>query len=158
MDYLLFVAAFVITLSVLFDAFETIVLPRTVQRRFRLTRVIALATWGPWVFISKLPLGAARRDWFISVYGPLLLIFLLATWAAGLILGCGAMLHALSQSAPEALSWGDAVYFSGSVFFTLGLGDVTPVNSATRTLAVIEAGVGFGFLAMVIGYLPIFYQ
>jgi hypothetical protein len=158
MDYALFALGLAITLIVLFDAFETVVLPRTVQRRFRLTRVIVRLTWAPLVLFTRLPIGSSTRDWFIAIYGPLLLIFLLATWAAGLILGFGVMTHALAQSAPNVLPWGESWYLSGSVFFTLGLGDVTPVNSATKTLAVIEAGVGFGFLALVIGYLPIFYQ
>jgi hypothetical protein len=43
---------------------------------------------------------------------------------------------------------------SGTTFFTLGLGDVVPAGSFTRVLAVIEAGMGFGFLAVLIGHLP----
>ena len=158
MDYALFVAGVAVTFIVLFDAFETVVLPRTVARRFRLTRLIVRATWGPLVMLTKLPIGTAQRDWLIAIYGPLLLIFLLASWATGLVFGFGLMTHALARAAPGGLPWGESWYLSGSVFFTLGLGDVTPVNSATKTLAVIEAGVGFGFLALVIGYLPIFYQ
>jgi Ion channel len=49
-------------------------------------------------------------------------------------------------------------YMSGTTFFTLGLGDVTPLTSPGRVLVVIEAGVGFAFLAIVIGYLPVLYQ
>src|SRR6202007_3363827 len=52
----------------------------------------------------------------------------------------------------------DHLYLSGETFFTLGLGDVTPASSAGRVLVVIEAGIGFAFLALVIGYLPVLYQ
>src|SRR5206468_6633501 len=52
----------------------------------------------------------------------------------------------------------DHLYLSGETFFTLGLGDVTPMSRAGRAITVIEAGVGFGFLALVIGYLPVLYQ
>src|SRR2546427_10392492 len=52
----------------------------------------------------------------------------------------------------------DHLYMSGETFFTLGLGDVTPMSRAGRAVMVIEAGVGFGFLALVIGYLPVLYQ
>src|SRR2546427_12614604 len=51
----------------------------------------------------------------------------------------------------------DHLYMSGETFFTLGLGDVTPMSRAGRAVMVIEAGVGFGFLALVIGYLPVLY-
>jgi len=147
------VAGLAIVLIVLFDAFETVVLPRTVSRRFRLTRLIVRASWAPWSLVARV-LRGSTRDWFIAIYGPLLLLFLLGTWAAGLICGFGLLSYGLA----EEQSLGDAFYLSGSTFFTLGLGDVTPVSTATRVLAVIEAGMGFGFLAMVIGYLPIFYQ
>ena len=51
----------------------------------------------------------------------------------------------------------DYVYFSGVTFFTLGFGDISP-RPAGRALAVAEAGLGFAFLAVVISYLPVFYQ
>jgi hypothetical protein len=49
------------------------------------------------------------------------------------------------------------LYMSGSTFFTLGLGDVTPKSTAARIVTVLESGVGFGFLALTIGYLPVIY-
>ena len=36
------------------------------------------------------------------------------------------------------------VYLSGTTFFTLGYGDMTPAAPVGRALAVIEAGLGFG--------------
>ena len=47
---------------------------------------------------------------------------------------------------------------SGTNFFTLGLGDVTPTTTSARVLTTVEAGMGFGFLALVIGYLPVLSQ
>ena len=43
---------------------------------------------------------------------------------------------------------------SGVTFFTLGYGDVTPLDGLGQVLAVMEAGIGFGFIAVVISYLP----
>ena len=42
--------------------------------------------------------------------------------------------------------------------FTLGFGDLSPKGPLGRLLAVGEAGIGFAFLAVVISYLPVFYQ
>jgi hypothetical protein len=50
------------------------------------------------------------------------------------------------------------LYLSGTTFFTLGIGDITPDTSIARVLTVVESGVGFGFIAIVIGYLPVVYQ
>ena len=46
------------------------------------------------------------------------------------------------------------LYFSGTTFFTLGLGDVSPYTTTARMLVVLEGGMGFAFLALVISYLP----
>src|SRR5712664_313072 len=82
-------------------------------------------------------------------------------WAASLIIGFG-MLHWASGSSlvvqgAGATFWDD-LYMSGTTFFTLGLGDVVPRRSLARGLTVVEGGVGFGFLAAVVGYLPVLYQ
>ena len=53
--------------------------------------------------------------------------------------------------------WTD-LYLSGTTFFTLGLGDVIPRTGLARALVVAEGGFGFGFLAAIIGYLPVIYN
>ena len=98
---------------------------------------------------------------YLSLYGPLSLIALLVVWAAGLILGFGIVQwgggsHILTTGGTH--SFGTDVYESGTTFFTLGLGDVIPQNTVARIVTVIEAGVGFGFLGLVITYVPILYQ
>ena len=54
--------------------------------------------------------------------------------------------------------WRHALYLSGETFFTLGYGDFAPTAALGRFLSVLEAGMGFGFMAVIIGYLPVLYQ
>src|SRR5713226_7563865 len=80
----------VVTILVVFwDAFETLILPRRVSRRLRLARIFFRATWGLWGRSSKLFRHQQRRESWLSFYGPLSLLFLVAVWAAGMILGFG---------------------------------------------------------------------
>jgi hypothetical protein len=148
-------------LVVLWDAFEAIVLPRRVTRRLRLARVFYRSTWIPWSAVARWMRPGNRREAFLSFYGPLSLIMLISVWAVGLVLGFASLqwgLHA-SLKAPEGtatlLTY---LYMSGTSLFTLGLGDVIPQTGVARTLTVAEAGTGFAFLAMVMGYLPVLYQ
>src|SRR5207244_13131668 len=67
-------------------------------------------------------------------------------------------LRAQLASSSGAEGFGTMLYMSGTTFFTLGLGDVTPVNRIARLITVLEAGTGFAFLAIVVGYLPMLYQ
>ncbi len=152
---------FMLLVVVLWDAFETIVLPRRVTRRIRLTRLFYRSTWRPWYAISRLLNGAKRRETFLGFFGPLSLLLLLSVWAAGLVVGF-ALLHWAAGSAIQTAVGGPSLttdlYLSGTTFFTLGLGDVVPRSPFARALVVSESGMGFGFLAMVISYLPVIYQ
>jgi hypothetical protein len=56
------------------------------------------------------------------------------------------------------ISFATYSYFSGTTFFTLGYGDVVPTRAWGRALSVTESGIGFGFLALIISYLPVLYQ
>lgn len=147
--------------SVLLDAFETIVLPRKVQRAFRLTSWFYRHTWVPWVRLSRLIRVHSWRENFLGYFGPLSLILLLVFWAIGLIFGFALMQFGLGEHVRlgnEPITFGILLYHSGETFFTLGYGDITPVSPTARALAVMEAGMGFSFLGLVVGYLPVIYS
>src|SRR6266480_3989359 len=75
-------------LVVFWDAFETLILPRRVSRRLRLARIYFRGTWELWGRTSTM-FHRDRRENFLSFYGPLSLLFLVAVWAVGMILGFG---------------------------------------------------------------------
>jgi hypothetical protein len=157
-----FVLGLLLIAVVLWDAFETVVLPRTVTRRVRLTRVYFRATWFPWSRVARLFKSDARRERFLAVYGPLSLLGLLAVWAFALILGFAVLQWAagsqLQTPSGAAATFRDDLYMSGTTFFTLGLGDLHPFSRLSRVLTTVEAGMGFAFLAVVIAYFPVLYQ
>jgi hypothetical protein len=156
-----FVVGLLLIACVLWDAFETVVLPRTVTRRLRLARLYFRATWNPWARVARLFEADSRRERFLAIYGPLSLLGLLMVWALGQILGF-AVLHWAAgsqlQTPSGTAAFLDDLYMSGTTFFTLGLGDVQPVAFVARVLTVVEAGIGFAFLALVIAYFPVLYQ
>jgi hypothetical protein len=155
------VLATILILVILWDAFETIILSRRVSRKFRLTRLFYRTLWPPWRAVARLAPAGNRRENVLMVFGPLSLILLLVLWAVGLVFSF-ALFHwgANSQLAgPPGLSgFLEDLYLSGTTFFTLGLGDVTPKGHLGRGLTVLESGMGFAFLALVIGYLPMISQ
>ena len=155
------VGGFVILWVVLLDAFETVVLPRRVLRNFKLTAYFYRRTWIPWRRIASHIKTTSRQQNFLGYFGPLSLILLLAFWAAGLILGFGLIQYGIGgheQLSGEKLNFGKILYHSGETFFTLGYGDIVPTSGAARALSVFEAGMGFAFLGVVIGYIPVVYS
>ncbi len=155
------IAGIAVILAVLLDAFETVVLPRRVRRKFRITVWFYRNTWIPWRKITALIKSPGRRENFLGYFGPLSLLFLLALWACGLIFGFALLQYGAGEHVMlgnEPVTFGRVIYLSGSTFFTLGYGDIIPTSSFARALAVLEAGMGFGFLGTVIGYLPTIYS
>ena len=155
------IASLFLIVVVLWDAFETIVLPRRVTRKIRLTSAYYRATWRPWSWAARRVRTNKRRELLLSVYGPITLLALIVLWAVGLVAGFGVLQWAIRTPlnvAPDVADAGTYLYMSGTTFFTLGYGDVTPINATGRALAVLQAGLGFGVLAIVIGYLPVLYQ
>jgi len=148
-------------LIVLGDAFETIVLPRRVTRRVSFARIYYRFTWMSWAQTIHWLFVGKRQATYLSFYGPLSLIVLLMLWATGLIIGFG-LVHwgsgSIIQSPYKTIGFGTYLYLSGTTFFTLGIGDVVPITTFGRGLVAFEAGMGFGFLALVIGYLPVLNQ
>ncbi len=156
-------AGIAIVVAVLWEAFETVVLPRRVTRHFRFTRLFYRATWKPWSVLLGQVQSVKRRESYLSYYGPLSLLGLLVAWALLLVIGfallhwaAGSSMYVSTPGLPGGF-WTD-LYMSGTTFFTLGLGDVTPRSPLARFVTVVESGMGFGFLALVIGYLPTIFQ
>lgn len=140
---------------VLRDSFETIILPRRVSG-LRFSKVFYRLSWKPWRAVARRMPPSDRRETFLSYYGPLSLLVLLVLWGIILIGGFALLLWAANFDAH--MPAGDNVYASGTTFTTLGIGDFVPRTDLARLVTVVEAGTGFGFLAVVISYLPILYQ
>ncbi|HLZ56886.1 MAG TPA: potassium channel family protein [Ktedonosporobacter sp.] len=161
MSILAILFGILLIIGILQDCFESIVLPRRVSRRFRLSRFFYMTTWLLWSFVARKIRPGNRRELYLSYFGPLSLILLLVLWAAVLILAFALLQWGLASplSAPEkAVTFWTYLYLSGTTFVTLGLGDVIPGSGIGRFLVTSEAGTGFGLLALIIGYVPIIYQ
>jgi hypothetical protein len=155
-----FILGIAIVLSVLWDTFETIVVPKTVRRRLRLTAFFYRIAWKCWAVVVKRMKDGPRRVTVLGSFGPLSLILLMIIWAALMVIGFGLIHYGAGtlNGTQNGDDFPSALYFSGTTFFTLGFGDVAPVLGAGRFWAVAEAGSGFGFLAVIIGYFPVLYQ
>lgn len=155
------IAGVLTILLVLLDAFESVVLPRRVQRTFRVSNWFYRRSWRGWAFIARHIRSASRREGFLGYFGPLSLLVLLGLWAAGLILGFALLQYGAGEHivlANRPITFGLLLYHSGETFYTLGYGDVIPNSGLSRAFSVLEAGMGFAFLGVVIGYLPTIYS
>lgn len=150
-----------IIVIILTDAFETIILPRRVNRRFRLARIFYKTFWKLWIKGKKVFKSSNDTKAYLGTFGPLSLIILISIWAVALIFGFALINFGLQtdiQSPKGAKDFLTYFILSGATFFPLGLADTFPVQMPGKLIAIIDSGFGFAFLAMVIGYLPVLYQ
>jgi hypothetical protein len=145
---------------VLLDAFQTIILPRRATGPVRLTRLFYIVTWTPWSSLASRIRNPRKRETAFSFYGPLSLILLLAFWAAVILFGFGLIYDGTGSSFFDTRQhpglWTD-LYISGTAIFTMGPTDAGPLSPAARWLMILESGIGFGFLAVIMGYFPVLY-
>ncbi|MGA3208859.1 MAG: potassium channel family protein [Syntrophales bacterium] len=161
MNIPLFLAGLILILIVLGDAFETMVLPRRVTRRVRLARLFFQYVWKFWLTVARLITSRRGMETFLGFFGPLSVLLLIILWATGLVFGFALMLWASGSTLTVhdgSIGFGTYLYLSGTSLFTLGLGDVTPTNPLGRGIIAAESGLGLGFLALVISYLPLLNQ
>jgi len=145
----------------LWDAFSTIVLPRTVGVGLRPARVFYRVGWRLWRFVGSWYSNRRARQSFLTAFGPLSVFLLLGLWAVMIIIAFALLHFGLRTQLNAPTSQGRIglfLYLSGTIFFTIGLGDVAPLNALGRVLIVAEVGTGIIFLAMIIGYLPLLDQ
>ena len=154
------ILGFALLVAILWDAFESVILPRHVRRSFRIARFFFRTAWEIWSMTAAHIHTPKRREGYLSYFGPLSLLLLIGFWALALVLAFAVLQWATGSvlnSTGTPAGFRTDLYYSGTTFFTLGLGDITPVGSGARVLSVVEAGTGFGFLALIIAYLPTLY-
>ena len=165
MHVVAFILGLLCCLSVVLDAFQTIILPRRPTGRLRITRLFYLATWLPWSTFAERVQNRKVRDQVYSIYGPVSLLLLLVVWAVLLLAGFALLYMALGTPFADGLNQHGHLladlrtdlYVSGTTLFTLGLGDVTPTHHVARALLILESAMGLGLIALVIGYVPVIY-
>src|ERR1051326_7664283 len=110
-------ASVALILITLFDCFETMLQPRRVTHRFRYARLYYRATWRIWRAVGALFPAGKMREAFLSVFGPMSLLGLFASWIGALILAFAA-LHASIKSSLHGIdgsaTFGTYVYLSGT--------------------------------------------
>ena len=107
-----------VVLVVLRDVFQSVVTPRPVGGRWRLSRFLPLGLWRPWRWAAlRLPTVRAREG-VLGSFGPMAVLIALVTWVALLVIGYGLLLDSMrDQIRPRPPGLGSSLYFAGTSMF-----------------------------------------
>lgn len=151
------VVGVVLVLSVLADLVNTLVSTSTSLQRWWLTVVLYRRMWSGMERLARLLPNERLRERLLSTYAPVSVLVLLVAWVVQQVIGFGLIWWGLGGvEGSEGLF--EAIYYSGVVYFTLGFGEVVPVEVVPRVGALVEAFSGVMTTALVIGYLPALYS
>ena len=95
MDALIFAIGAALLAFVLWDIFQSVVVPRPTLGRIRLARFIVRPTWVLWRWLGLRRRESLSRDWFLGLYAPGAALLLFGVWIVVIILADGLMLFAL---------------------------------------------------------------
>ncbi len=146
---------FALVLVVLTDVFFTVLFPASGHGPVR--RPFSRWTWWCFAALGR-RMGPSRRRRFLAYSGPVQITGTIFIWVSVLLVGWAlvfqpALGHAVkAATGPTDTGFDTALYYSGFALTTLGTGDVVATTGAYRLLTVVEAGVGFSVLTMVLTY------
>lgn len=158
MNVLAIIVGIFLVVSVLADVVHTLVTTGSHGGRWWLTRVLYQVSWSLISRCGKSCRQDRNRERLYAVYAPISVLAMLATWVTQQVVGFGLIWWGLRAGIEGNASLLDSLYFSGVVYFTVGFGEVVPVDQVPRFGALIEAFAGVLTIALVIGYLPALYS
>ena len=140
---------------ILVDSFETLLATNLRSGRWSFTRGYYGVVWPLYRRLCIARRDDDRRERWLARFGPASFLGLLVAWVVLEIVGWGLIWWGLRSGFHGAISSpGDAWYYSGVVYFSIGFGDILPSSGLLRALTVVEGLSGLGTLGLVIGYLP----
>ncbi|PSM49479.1 Ion transport 2 domain protein [Chroococcidiopsis sp. CCALA 051] len=115
---------------------------------------------GIWCFLRLVTqVIPSKSDRLLAHSGSIMIVAILAVWAASLMSGFALIIFPELGSAIQAsegktpTDFITALYYSGFSFTTLGTGDLVPKTATYRLLTLLEAALGFSSFTITITYL-----
>ncbi len=140
-------------LLVMWDIFQTIVVPRPAPSRLRLARHVVPPAWSAWRAIATRTRTGLARDTLLGLFAPGAVILLLVVWLTVLVVGYGLVFYALrADLQPVPADPAEAIYFAGTSLLTLGFGDFVATGLLARLVVLTAAASGLGVVALVITF------
>ncbi len=139
---------------VLYDIYQTIVVPRFKPSTFRLAPFIVGRLL--WPSYRKFAVGrpCPLKDVMLGSFATMGFVTLFIVWMALLVAGFGLIFLAQGKDVtPHITDYGTALYVAGTSILTLGSGDAVSVMGTARMTAIAAAMTGIVFMAIAVSFI-----
>jgi hypothetical protein len=153
------VAGLALLLVILYDIFQSVVLPRPAINKLATVRYIVRALYWMWRWVGNRMTSIPRRERWLATYGPVAVLAIFIAWGLALVLAYGLIIDGVRDELhPVPESFGTSVYFSASTLVPLSYGDFVPEGVPARLATIAESATGVILAALAITLLFSLYQ
>src|SRR5215471_8918401 len=140
--------------AALIDVFQSVVTPRPVAGRLRISRYTISSLWAVCRWLARRTTNSRRGEALLGSFGPAIVLVFLLIWLVLLVLGYGLLVNAFAgQFRPHPTDLSTSIYVAGTSLFTIGFGDYVATTPVARVVSLVSAATGLGVLALVVTFL-----
>jgi hypothetical protein len=153
------VVGLLLILTVFYDLFQSVILPRPAVNKVQLARRLVRPMWVIWRWVSRRSSRIDRSEARLAAFAPVALLVLFLVWASILVLGYGLIIDGLAgdfRPSPQDLA--TSIYISATTLVPLSYGDFVPEGGLARAVIIAESATGVGIAALVITLLFSLYE
>lgn len=144
---------------ILYDLFQTVILPRPAVRKVQMARYIVRPMWMGWRWVARRSSHIDRSEARLAAFGPISLAALFLIWGVALVTAFGLIIFSLGdQFRPALQDFQTSFYVSATTLVPLSYGDFVPEEGLSRWLIITESATGVGFAAVAITLLFSLYE
>ena len=144
-------AGLVLILLVIYDLFQSVILPRPAPRKFAFVRRLLRVMWRFWRWLGEKMDSQPRRESWLATFGPIGVLTMFSVWAMVLVLGYALIVDGVrNEIKPPPSSFGTSLYFSAGTLVPLSYGDYVPEGVPARLVTVAESLSGVFLAALAI--------
>src|SRR5947207_4190405 len=152
-------AGLALLLVVLYDIFQSVVLPRPAINKLATVRYLVRGLYWIWRWVGNRMESIPRRERWLATYGPVGVLVIFVAWGLALVLAYGLIVDGVrDEMRPVPDNFGSSLYFSATTLVPLSYGDFVPEGVPARIATVAESATGVIIGALAITLLFSLYE
>ncbi len=145
----------VLVTILLFDLFQSVLVPRYTPASLRLAPlIVSRFAWPHFRRMASFIHNEVLLDFFLGSFAPLAFLGIFAIWLFLMVVSFGLIVQGLgAQFHPQVHDFGTAMYTAGTALLTLGFGDIVASTPLSRFILLFAAATGITVVAISVSFL-----